>query len=75
MSSLETSPTEALWDANDVARYLKTSRSWVYARVASGELPHRRLGGLLRFDPDAVRAYARGEAQSANVISLLKGQS
>lgn len=71
--STDTPKTEALWDANDVAQYLKTSRSWVYHRVASGELPHRRLGGLLRFDPAAIRAFARGEPQSANVVSLLKG--
>ncbi len=48
-----------LWDANDVARYLKVSRSWVYHRAEAGLLPHLRVGGLLRFDADAVRAYAR----------------
>jgi excisionase family DNA binding protein len=52
---------ESLWDANDVARYLRASRSWVYHRAESGELPCLRIGGLLRFEPEAVRAYARGE--------------
>ena len=52
---------ETLWDALDVARYCKTSRSWVYQQAESGRLPHLRIGGLLRFDPERVRAFARGE--------------
>ena len=43
----------------DVARYLKVSRSWVYHRAEAGQLPHPRVGGLLRFDADVVRAFAR----------------
>lgn len=53
---------DALWTVHDVARYLKASRSWVYHRAESGELPCLRVGGLLRFDPDAIRAFARGGA-------------
>jgi excisionase family DNA binding protein len=49
---------DGLWDANDVAQYLKVSRSWVYHRAEAGQLPHRRIGGLLRFDADAIRAFA-----------------
>ena len=37
-----------LWDAQDVARYLKVSRSWVYQRAEAGLLPCVRVGGLLR---------------------------
>ena len=55
------SAPDTLWDALDVARYCKTSRSWVYQQAESGRLPHLRVGGLLRFDPDRVRAFARGE--------------
>ena len=54
-----TSLGDELWDANDVARYLKVSRSWVYHRAEAGQLPHLRVGGLLRFDADVVRAFAR----------------
>lgn len=64
---------EARWDANDVAAYLKVSRSWVYQRADSGELPCVRIGALLRFDPDAIRAYGRGErpqAAEARVLTL-----
>jgi len=51
---------DCLWDARDVARYLKASRSWVYQRAEAGLLPSLRMGGLLRFEPEAVRAWARG---------------
>ncbi len=51
---------DGLWDANDVARYLKVSRSWVYQRAEAGLLPCIRIGGLLRFDPHTVRTFARG---------------
>lgn len=48
---------DTLWDANDVARYLKVSRSWVYHRAEAGLMPHLRVGGLLRFHPDVVRSF------------------
>ena len=51
-------PSASLWDAQDVARYLKVSRSWVYQRAEAGLLPCVRVGGLLRFRPDSVRAIA-----------------
>jgi excisionase family DNA binding protein len=50
---------DSLWDANDVARYLKVSRSWVYHRAEAGLLPHMRIGGLLRFDPSTIRNFVR----------------
>jgi excisionase family DNA binding protein len=60
---------DELWDAVDVAKFLKVSRSWVYKRAELGELPHRRCGGLLRFDPDRIRAYARGDAGRVLALS------
>ena len=51
-------PSANLWDAQDVARYLKVSRSWVYQRAEAGLLACVRVGGLLRFRPDSVRAIA-----------------
>ncbi|NVJ15324.1 helix-turn-helix domain-containing protein [Myxococcus sp. AM010] len=51
----------ALWDANDVARFLKTSRSWVYQRAQAGELPCLKIGGLLRFEPAAIRAFIKNQ--------------
>ncbi len=59
-----------LWDANDVARYLRVSRSWVYHRVDAGQLPSLRVGGLVRFDPDVVQAFARGEVGSQTAAAI-----
>ena len=36
---------DRLWDTNDVAKYLKASRSWVYHRAEAGLLPCVRVGG------------------------------
>jgi excisionase family DNA binding protein len=71
MTNAKDGPAEQageLWDANDAARYLKVSRSWVYQRAEAGVLPCLRVGGLLRFDPATVRAFARGEVQPPKVL-------
>ncbi len=60
---------ESLWDARDVARYFRASRSWVYHQAEAGLLPHLRVGGLLRFDPRAVRAFAEGQQRAPRLIS------
>ena len=58
---------ERAWDPLDVARYLGTSRSWVYGQAEAGTLPCTRLGGLLRFDPRKIKALARGEAKAEDL--------
>jgi excisionase family DNA binding protein len=63
--------TNDLWDANDVARYIKASRSWVYHQAEAGNLPHLRIGALLRFDPEAVKSFAHGQAdRGGKVLSM-----
>lgn len=49
-----------LWNAKDVAAFLKVSRSWVYHHGEAGVLPCLRVGALLRFDPRAVHAFVHG---------------
>ncbi|HYD40081.1 MAG TPA: helix-turn-helix domain-containing protein [Anaeromyxobacter sp.] len=68
--TIPTPPDDRLWTVKDVARYLGVSASWVYQHVAAGELPYRRIGGLVRFFPEDVRAYARGEPASSPVLPL-----
>ncbi len=58
---MKTNAVETLWDAEDVASYLKVSRSMVYKLGQAGDLPCLRVGACLRFDPAVVRAFARGE--------------
>ncbi len=57
-------PTSPLWTASDVARYLRSSLSFVYKVSETGKLPCLRVGAMLRFDPEVVRAFARGETKS-----------
>lgn len=63
---------DPLWTAQDVADYLRLSRSWVYHHAESGELPCRRVLGNLRFCPAEIQAYVRGtKPESARVVSLV----
>ena len=50
-----------LWTVKEVAQYLQCSISWAYQRAEDGRLPCLRIVGLLRFDPDVIKAFARGE--------------
>jgi len=50
-----------LWDARDVARFLGVHRNWVYLQAEAGTLPCVRIGGLVRFEPDTIRAIGRGQ--------------
>ena len=61
----------SLWTVADVAAYLRVSRSWVYHRSAAGLLPCLRVGALVRFDPDAIRAYAQGQGQQETNAVIL----
>lgn len=65
---------DALWTVKQCAKYLNVSESWVYRRTETGEIPHAKLGGHLRFHPARVRAYAADSMSGkvANVIRLRK---
>ena len=47
-----------LWTAQDVADYLKCSKSFIYKLAEAGKLKSLRIGALLRFDRTTVRAFA-----------------
>ena len=63
-----TAETFPLWDANQVAEMMGVSRSWVYQRAEMGLLPHVRIGGLLRFEPAAIRKFVRQDRLSATEV-------
>jgi predicted DNA-binding transcriptional regulator AlpA len=52
------SAREPLWRVPDVMAFLRVSRSWVYQRAASNLIPHLKIAGLLRFEPEAIRSFA-----------------
>jgi excisionase family DNA binding protein len=64
----QVSSYEPLWDAQDVAAYLKVSRSWVYLHADDGTLPSVRIGGLRRFVPEQIRAFALGQPIPASSV-------
>lgn len=68
---MDLSWSEPLWTAKDVAAYLKVSTSWVYLHAEDGSLPSVRIGGLRRFFPVQIHAFARGEPiPTSNVVGL-----
>ena len=52
---------EQVWKVRDVAEFLQAAESWVRHAAAAGRLPCTKLGGLLRFDPEEIRALVRRE--------------
>ena len=62
---------ENLWRVADVAAYLGCSTKLVYRKAEEGLLPCLRVGALLRFEPEAVRRWVRGEHSSpARVLPI-----
>lgn len=47
-----------LWDAEQVAAFLKIKTETVYLWASQGRLPKVKVGRLTRFNPDAIRALA-----------------
>jgi excisionase family DNA binding protein len=71
-SSRDSQIDGGLWSVAEVAAYLRVSRSWVYHRVAAGELPCLHIGALVRFEPESIRAYARGtRAERAKILPFV----
>ena len=63
--------TRGLWSAQDVAHFLGVHRNWVYLQAEAGSLPCVRIGGLVRFDPEIIRAIGRGErVKGGRVIAV-----
>lgn len=65
---------EELWGVKEVAAYLKMSRSSVYASLSSRDpIPCMRLGSLIRFDPDIVKAWTKErQARPATLKNQLR---
>jgi excisionase family DNA binding protein len=66
------SQPDVLWTVEDVAEFLRVSASWVYLHIKLGDLPYQRIGGLVRFFPQEIHAYARGEQPRAIPVLALR---
>lgn len=72
MRSVEDIQTDdRLWTVKDVAYYLCKGRTWVYNQVAENRIPFRRVGGELRFEPDAIKRWFRGEPPIGGAVVAL----
>ena len=60
---------ESLYDYDEAAARLHVKRSWLEAAVQRGEVPHRRLGRLVRFTPDDLAEIIRDSRRAAQVSS------
>ena len=49
--------TQSLLTVDDLAVRLKVPKSWVYSRVESGDLPHRKIGRYVRFVAEEIDDY------------------
>ena len=66
---------ENLWTVTEVAAFLRSSTSWVYKAAEKGELPCIRLGAMLRFDPQAIRALVAAAGQRPSTPISLRGRT
>lgn len=60
-------PAETRIGVSELVEALAVSESWVYARTkadAEDPIPHRKLGGSLRFVVGEVRAWIRGREEA-----------
>lgn len=73
MNTPAPTPIENLWTVQQARAFLNVSRTFIYEHCARGDLPHVRLGGHIRFEPDEVRAWVkknRSTAPSATVLPI-----
>jgi excisionase family DNA binding protein len=56
---------DKIWKTKDVAEYLQASESWVRHAAAEGRLPCMKIGGLLRFNPNADQLAAKRSSRLA----------
>jgi excisionase family DNA binding protein len=45
------------WDIKQLSPYLNIKPSTLYAWVAQGGIPHVKIHGLIRFDPEEIKAW------------------
>jgi len=63
---------------DDLAEYFSVKRSTLYAKVESGEIPHYKVGRLIRFRRDEVNTWMEGHrreriAPDKKAKEILKG--
>ena len=62
-----------LWDIDQLAAHLKTSKDFVYTLTAQRRIGFLRVGKFIRFAPEHVRDYLNSIAVPAEVVHTGKG--
>ncbi|HWP42747.1 MAG TPA: helix-turn-helix domain-containing protein [Blastocatellia bacterium] len=65
----ETKIRPKLWTPEDLAGFLGVGKKWVYNRTRRNgpeRIPHKKMGKLLRFDPDSTEFKKWLESHSRN---------
>lgn len=61
INTIEMSATIELLTISEVAELMKLSESYIYKRVRARELPHLKIGNLLRFKAEEVLGWLEGK--------------
>lgn len=67
---------EDLWSVKEATKFLGCKKTWLYLACERGEVPHVRLGAMIRFEPEVLRTWLKskrvgpGAPAAAPVLSL-----
>lgn len=50
---------EPLKSVEEIAAYLKITTRTVYRLITEGDMPHRKIGGSIRFDMAEIEAWSK----------------
>lgn len=67
--SLLVSKYPALLSVPELAAYLSIKTKTLYAKIEAGEIPHYRIGRLVRFRLDEINAWLEGCRKDSSLIS------
>lgn len=65
--SITTIQQKNLLTISEVALYLNIRQKTIYAKVSAGEIPHYRIGRLIRFRIDEINAWLEDCKNQTNV--------
>lgn len=65
LSSRQEKNSEVIFDVDGLAEYLKASPAWIYQQTSLKQIPHFKIGGLLRFKKSKIDKWLAASEFSA----------
>lgn len=65
----------ALWRVEEAAEYLGIRPKTLYEWVRLGRVPYRKIGFNVRFDPDELEQWTRGQSRGGGELPAAAGGS